>query len=60
MDLSDNSWRAGGFNVPLPKALKARSRYKKVINAIMLPSQNFVIKCMSPQMTLLLVIKTPA
>lgn len=59
MDLSDSNWKAGAINVPLLKTLKSRPVYKKSINAIMLPSQNFVIKRIN-QKTTILVINIPA
>lgn len=42
------------------KALKSRPVCKKGINAIMLPSQNFVIKYISQEITRLPVINIPA
>lgn len=60
MCLSDNNWRAGAINVPLLKTLKSRSMYTKGINAIMLPSQKFVIKCIHQKITIPLVTNIPA
>lgn len=60
MDLSDNNWRASAINVPLLQSMNIEEHTQKAINAIMLLSQNFVIKCMNQKITICLVINTPA
>lgn len=61
MDLSDNNWRASAINVPLLQNMAIKGyKQKNGLNAIMLLSQIFIIKCMNQKVTIYFVINNPA